>query len=83
MRHSRGTSLVLDAIGQALATVSRMPKSDEAMHLREQCLALEHTVKDWVKTPPTPEDRESLMKSVLALQVALLKVHRRMDEQSP
>jgi hypothetical protein len=73
---SKLTSPALNAIRQALATVSKLPESEEARELRDQCLAHEHIAEQWAREPPTPEEREALMKKVLALHVKVTKVHR-------
>lgn len=68
---------MLDAIQQALATFARLPDSPEARALREQCLAVEATAKEWARVPPSVEDREAMMRKVLALHVAITKLRRK------
>jgi acyl-CoA reductase-like NAD-dependent aldehyde dehydrogenase len=73
---SKRTPSVLDAINQALTILARLPDTEEARDLREQCRAIEETAKEWARTPPTAEDREAMMKKVLAIHVLLTKVRR-------
>jgi hypothetical protein len=70
------TTLILDAIHQALAMMAALPDSDEVRDLRDRCAAYERVVFGWRQVPPTAEQRESLMKDVLALQVTAMKVRR-------
>jgi hypothetical protein len=76
---SKRAPRVLDAIHQALATFAALPDSTEARNLREQCLAVEATAREWATVPPSPEDRDALMRKVLALHVAITKLRRTME----
>lgn len=67
---------VLDAIRQALLVVSNLPESDEARQLGDQCLACEHIAERWAQQPPTPDEREALMKKVLSLQIKVTRARR-------
>jgi hypothetical protein len=69
----------MDAIHQAQATFAVLPDSPEAQDLRERCLAVEATAREWAHAPPTPEEREALMRKVLALHVAITKLRRRSE----
>lgn len=73
---SKRTPSILDAVQQALAILARLPDTEEARDLREQCRAIEETAREWARTPPTAEDREALLKKVLAIHVLLTKVRR-------
>jgi hypothetical protein len=55
----------------------RLPDSKEVGDLKEQCLAIEDTVKQWARQEPSPEEREALMRKVLALHVAITRLRRR------
>jgi hypothetical protein len=70
------TSLLRDALHQALATVSRLPESEEARDLRDQCLAYKHIAEQWVHEPPAPQEREALMRNVLALHIRVVRMHK-------
>jgi hypothetical protein len=70
------TSPILRAIWHALTAVSKLPESQHVLELRDRCLACERTARIWVHEPPTPEEREGLMKRVLALQVMVTKAYR-------
>jgi hypothetical protein len=67
---------VLDAIRQALTLLARLPDSEEAHELRDRCLAYEHVAEQWDDETPGPDERETLMKNVLALQVTVARLHR-------
>ncbi|MGA3119924.1 MAG: hypothetical protein ABSF69_04050 [Polyangiaceae bacterium] len=69
-------SPLLDAIRQALDALTKLPESPRAQQLRDQCLAYEHIAEQWTREPPTPEDREALMKRVLSLNAMVDRVHR-------
>jgi hypothetical protein len=73
---TRPTSRALDAIHQALATFAALPDSPNAHELREQYLAIEVTAREWARVPPSPEDRDLLIRKVLALHVAITKLRR-------
>jgi hypothetical protein len=70
------TAPVLDAIWQALAAASKLADSEQALELRDRCLAYEHIDQSWEHEPPTPEEREDLMKRVMALQVLVARAYR-------
>ncbi len=72
---------MLDAIGKALASLRILPDSQEARVLREECLAWERMAKDWEHSPPTAEERETAMKKVVALHVAISRLRR--ESQRP
>jgi hypothetical protein len=74
---------VLDAIRQALTLLARLPDSEQAHELRDRCLAYEHVAEQWDDEPPSPDEREILMKSVLSLQVMVAKLHRGSSVVSP
>ena len=67
---------ILDAIRQVLTLLARLPDSEQAHELRDRCLAYEHVAQQWDDEPPAPNERETLMKSVLALQVMVAKLLR-------
>ncbi len=77
MSRSKRIPTVLDAIGQALASLSRLPETDEARALRDECLACEAIAKEWARSPPTAAEREAMTRRVLALHVSITKLRRR------
>lgn len=79
MANSKRTALVSDAIRQALASLAILPNSEEALTLRERCLACQAVANEWSQTPPTPEEREAMMRKVIALHVAITKLRRKSE----
>ncbi len=73
---SKGVSPALGAIAQALSMIGRLPESEQVRELRNGCLACQHIVQNWAHGSPTPEEREDLMKRVLALQVLVTRAYR-------
>jgi hypothetical protein len=73
---SRRTSLVLDALRLALATIATLPNGQEAQGLREQCEACEGVARRWAQVPPTAQEREAVMQRVVSLHVAVARVRR-------
>jgi hypothetical protein len=69
-------SPILDAIRQALTVAVRLPESEGARRLRDQCLAYQNIVEQWSREPPTAEEREALMKQVLTLHLTITRLHR-------
>ena len=69
-------SLVLDAVQIALGQLAKLPNSPEVEDLRTKALAYEKEAKHWSEKPPTSEQREAMMKKVLALHVAVTKLAR-------
>jgi hypothetical protein len=69
-------SPVLEAIGQAFAMVARLPESEQTRELLDRCLAYEHIAQIWARELPTPEEREDLMKRIVALQVLVTRAYR-------
>jgi hypothetical protein len=73
---SKSASPVLDAIRQASAVVSSLPESEVARQLDDECQAYERTAEQWEREPPSVEEREALMKKILALHIVVIKVRR-------
>ncbi|HXX67339.1 MAG TPA: hypothetical protein VEK07_09170 [Polyangiaceae bacterium] len=76
MRPSARTSLVLDALRQALTAIASLPCSDEVAVLRARCTEFEQRAREWSQVRPTPEERETVMKAVLTLHASIAKVRR-------
>lgn len=79
MPRSKKTPGVLDAIRQALATFDALPDTPEAWKLRDECLVMEATAREWSRVPPSAEEREAMMRRVLALHIAITKLRRKTD----
>ena len=74
---SRRVSLIRDAIRIALAAIAALPESTEKQALHARALAHQLELERWDQVPPADEEREKLMKAVLALHVAVTKTRRR------
>jgi hypothetical protein len=66
----------LHAIQMAMAMASKLPDSEQVREIREQCLACSAIAEQWELVPPTPEERDDLMKRVVALQVSVTRATR-------
>lgn len=73
---TRRMSIVLDAISIAVQQLAKVPDSLEVQALRAKALAYESEVKQWTDAPPTTEQREAMMKRVLALNASVTKLAR-------
>jgi hypothetical protein len=78
---SKRTALLHDAIRKALASLELLPDNDESRRLWAECVSLERVATDWSQSPPTPEERETAMRKVVALHVAIARVRR--ESQRP
>lgn len=67
---------VLDAIRQASAVVSSLPESEVARQLGDECEAYERAAERWEQEPPSVEERETLMRKILALHIVVTRVRR-------
>lgn len=68
--------IVREAIDVVLRRLERLSPSDKAEQLHvwvQECL---EETDQWNASPPTPRDREVLMKRLLALHVAVTKLER-------
>jgi hypothetical protein len=68
--------IVREAIDVVLRRLERLSPSDKAEQLQvwvKECL---EETDQWNASPPTPREREVLMKRLLALQVAVTKLER-------
>ena len=73
---SKSASTILDAIRQASAVASSLPESEVARRLCDECQAYERTAEQWERAPPSVEEREVLMKKILALHIVVTRVRR-------
>jgi len=67
---SKGVVVVLEAIDLTLRRLSHAPDGPEERELREAALACAKEAEGWRERPPSAEQREALMKRVLAVHVA-------------
>ncbi len=66
--------LLLDSVVSILRALATMPSTPEVRDLAHRALDCERKVKTWVEHPPTPDERETMMKRVLGLHTALAKL---------
>jgi hypothetical protein len=66
--------LLLDSIVSVLRALATMPSSPEVRSLADRALDCERSVKAWDERPPTPAEREAMMRTVLGLHTALSKL---------
>jgi hypothetical protein len=74
---SRRLALVRDAIEIVVRRLSTLPPSPELEELRlraEECL---RQADGWAHRPPTVEEREAVMKRVLGLHTAVVRLERK------
>jgi hypothetical protein len=72
-RSSQGVAVALEAIRAVLDVLSREPHSDKRQRLTGEARACERIVRSWDLLAPKAEDREAVMKRVLALHIATTK----------
>jgi hypothetical protein len=73
---SQRLTLVLDAIDVVLHRLSVLEPSHEVEDLRLKAGDCLHQLDGWQYSEPTTEQREALMKRVLALHTVLAKIER-------
>ncbi len=67
---SKGIVVVLEAIDLTLERLALVPDGPEARELHQATLACAKVAEGWRNKAPSAEQREALMKRVLALHVA-------------
>jgi hypothetical protein len=72
--------VALEAISLTLKRLALAPDGPEAHELRETALACAREAEGWRERPPNAEQREALIKRVLAVHVA---VDRLASRQTP
>ena len=66
----------MDAIDVVERRLSALPPSPETDELRLAVVGYREEVREWQQAKPTTEQRDKLMKLVLALHVAVAKAER-------
>lgn len=74
---SRATVIVLEAIDLTLKRLALVPDCPEARALLDATRACAKEAEGWRAQPPSVEQREGLMKRVLALHVAANRLEAR------
>jgi hypothetical protein len=69
-------SFLVDSIEVVLQVLATAADDPEVIALRERALEYDRTLKAWSQNPPTPEDRDAMMKKVLRLHVDAAKLRR-------
>jgi hypothetical protein len=67
---------VRHAIEMASEALEAIPDTDEVRRLIGRAASLRAELEQWVAAPPTPEQRDELLRSVLAIHVGTLQVAR-------
>jgi hypothetical protein len=67
---------VRQAIETASQALEAIPKTGEVRRFIERAALLGGEVEQWIAVPPTPEQRDELLRSVLAIHVAALQLAR-------
>jgi hypothetical protein len=70
------TTLALDAVRAAIEALDKLAGTDEQAGLLGEARTCEGLVAAWTDRPPSAEEREELMRRVLALNVAVAKLRR-------
>jgi hypothetical protein len=73
----RELDLARHAVILALRCLGRLDPSTQALDLMDRARELGRTLDGWDAEPPTPEVRDTVMRSALAIQVAVLGLPRR------
>lgn len=63
--------LALDAVRAALDRLSKLRPSEPVLVVRKECEACEATIKAWAHEPPTPKERDEMLRKLLALHIAI------------
>lgn len=71
---TKRTVVALEALEDALAQLAQLPESAEGDALLVKGFALQREVKGWADNPATPDQREAMMKKVLALHIAISRL---------
>lgn len=75
---TRRTVLTLDTLEEAIEQLAGLPDSPEAQSLFAQADVLRREMLAWsTDAPPTPEEREAMMKRVLVVYTAVDQLARR------
>jgi hypothetical protein len=73
---SKRTTLALDAVLAAIVVLDGLPDSEERARLQTLARECEDAIRGWCEAAPAPDERESMMRRVLALNVAVTKLKR-------
>mgnify|MGYP001194032952 CR=1 FL=1 len=76
MPRSKRSPLVAKAIRTANEQLAKMPSSPEVLALKGVISAIQEEVAVWEATPPASDQREGVMKRVLAIHLAITRLAR-------
>jgi len=68
--------LALDAVQAAIEVLDGLPASEERARLQTIAHDCEDAILGWSNAPPGADERESMMRRVLALNVAVARLKR-------
>ncbi len=74
MSRDKPFARVTKAIRTAAEQLAKMPRSPEVLALKSDIVALEEELAGWTTNPPASEQREGMMKKVLAIHLAITKL---------
>lgn len=79
MSQSTSFSIVEQSLADILERLQEMPTSPRLKELLSKARAYEKTVKTWSTRPPSPEQRATMLKNVLDLNVEVMHEGRASD----
>jgi len=71
------TQRVQRAIGMAMRVLAERPNGAEVRQLLDEAERLLAQTRSWPSTPPSPEVRDEVMRSVMSIHVSALRASRR------
>lgn len=74
MPRTKRSPHVAKAIRTATEQLAKMPSSPEVLALKNVIRSVEEELDGWVITPPATEQREGMMKRVMAIHLAIAKL---------
>jgi hypothetical protein len=76
MRSSTRLGIVRRALEDVMRQLDRLPTTPETSALRGRLSAHQALIDRWQSSPPSPEERVSLMQTVIDLQLEVMTVAR-------
>ena len=70
---STRVTIVEDGLADVFERLKDLPDTTEVRELRGRAAYYQRVVEAWSAAPPTPEQRASMMRLVLELNVAIMK----------
>jgi hypothetical protein len=73
---TKRSALILDAIQVALGELAKVSDCEEKRELETRARACESIVRGWKNAPPSSDEREATMQTVLSLHVSVTRLRR-------